>query len=329
MIWASSLDSLTELRRKLYEQEFLKSEKLAVPVISVGNITMGGTGKTPFVIDLVNRLVARGFKTGVVVKSYNTKLGDPSPIEIGPEAAATYGDEAVLIQNQCPGARVWAGPSKSQTALQLLEVEKGIQGIVVDDGLQHLKLNRDFEIILLDTSVSPQDYEYPPFGRRRETLSVLEKANWVILTKVNRANEKTLALINSILPKDRNFLESRQVFQSPVHRLGRLPNSREAKRVFAFSGLAQPNSFIEEVKRQFSNAQVDVQTFRDHFKYDTKTTQELVTQAQSYDMVITTEKDMVKLMSWPFSGPPLFVLGLGQELSGPVDLFYAQIDKLF
>ncbi|MEQ1723511.1 MAG: tetraacyldisaccharide 4'-kinase, partial [Pseudobdellovibrio sp.] len=163
---------LVASKNYMYDRKFFKSKKISAPVISVGNLSFGGVGKTPCIIFLAEEL-SKTQKVSIITKSYKASLKEPAPVNLDIErAAALYGDEACLIQAKLPHCRVWSGPVKYQTALASL-IERP-QVVLLDDGFSHRQLCRNFDLILIDATVGFKDYQ-------REPISSLVRSSAVII----------------------------------------------------------------------------------------------------------------------------------------------------
>src|SRR5262245_60895878 len=156
-------------RNALYDSGLIGSTRVNAPVVSVGNLTVGGTGKTPMVIALANRAVAAGRKVAIVARGYGA-------------AADQHGhtDEVALLAARCPGASVVMSPSKTSGARQA--VEQGADFVIVDDGLQHRSLVRDYELVMVDARAPFGNGSVLPGGPLRESPSGLGRASVVVLT---------------------------------------------------------------------------------------------------------------------------------------------------
>jgi tetraacyldisaccharide 4'-kinase len=181
VLWPLSLvfGVLAALRRLLYGHGVLKSVKLAVPVIVVGNINVGGTGKTPCVIWLVSWLASRGLKPGIISRGYGGNTRRPQRVT-GNTDPAHAGDEAVLLARRC-ACPVWTGSSRLAAARALLAAEPQCDVIVSDDGLQHYALKRDVELVVLDGERGCGNGMLLPAGPLRESLSRLECVDALII----------------------------------------------------------------------------------------------------------------------------------------------------
>jgi tetraacyldisaccharide 4'-kinase len=169
---------LIACRRFLYTSGLLRTLKLPVPVLIIGNITVGGTGKTPMTIWLAQQLAARGFRPGIVSRGYRGKVG-PKPLQVTADSdPATVGDEAVMmaIRSECP---VVVHPDR--VAAANLAIELGATVIVSDDGLQHFRLGRDFEIAVVDGTRQYGNRRLLPAGPLREPLSRLNTIDLILV----------------------------------------------------------------------------------------------------------------------------------------------------
>jgi tetraacyldisaccharide 4'-kinase len=321
--------TLTQLRFKFYKENFLKRIKLPIPVISIGNLTMGGTGKTPFTIWLLEKYQEQ-YKIGVVVRSYKANLKSPQRVKIN-SSAIVMGDEALLIQNRLPQAIVYAGSCKFEIAQELYKNENP-DFIIVDDGFQHLKLSRDLDIVLLDCSVPFTDYSWPLFGRLREDFSALSRASVVVLTKTEIKNEETYQFIKKQIPSSVTILESEQC-------IGKLRSLRDGslledsellnfkdKKIFAFAGLARPENFQLTLK-QLHLPVNEFLSLADHVNYTEDLIEEIISKAKNCDFCVTTEKDAVKLQEWPIANKDLFIVPIKLNVKGDVKGFYEKIDE--
>ncbi|MBC7944074.1 MAG: tetraacyldisaccharide 4'-kinase [Burkholderiales bacterium] len=167
------------LRRALYKTRLLKSARLSVPVIVVGNITVGGTGKTPVVIWLVTRLAARGMRPGIISRGYGGKLRGPYQVN-GDSDPRMVGDEPVLLA-QRTGCPVWIARDRVAGAARLLQKHPECNVLIADDGLQHYRLRRDIEIAVLDAARGLGNRLMLPAGPLREPASRLRSVDAIVV----------------------------------------------------------------------------------------------------------------------------------------------------
>jgi len=335
-VWSS----LVGLRNWIYDQKIIEPIQLPIPVISVGNITMGGTGKTPFIQWLLHELIRMGYHPGVISRNYGVNNKNSGFVTLGIEASSIFGDEAVLLKMKNPDIPIYSGPQKWKSALKVVEEAKSVDVLLIDDGFQHRRLKRDFDILLLDTSVKKRDYEWPPRGRARESFIALKRASAIIFTKCEQSNAETLAFLEkkcssidyyqtqtqSIKPL---MLRAEQKQGNPQWVRGKpliSQNIIKEGRGLAFCGLGNPESFLQGLKNQGLTIGA-FKVFADHFQYDKKSIQSLIELSINYDYLVTSEKDFVKVMGWPDEGPPLCVVSLEYQMSGDLEGFRAKLAR--
>ena len=279
------------LRNGLYDRGVLKSRRLARPVISIGNISVGGSGKTPFVIALGELLKERGVAFDVLSRGYGRKSSatavvDPSggPVE--------FGDEPLLIARKL-GVPVIVG-SQRYEAGKLAERTFNSKLHLLDDGFQHRALHRDFDIVMLPGS-DLQDFVLP-LGRLREPVTSLERADAVVVS-----DETDESMVKKWMRDSRNLWRVRRVQETD------LPSGK----ALAFCGIARPGQFLEQLKAQ--NIQLAAtRAFSDHHRYSERDVTSLLKEkaASGAELFVTTEKDLVNLGHHAERLQPLYVAGL-------------------
>jgi tetraacyldisaccharide 4'-kinase len=280
--------SVSRLKNFFYDRDFAHATDVGVPVISIGNLSFGGAGKTPCIIWLARELAAKKRIT-IVCRSYKSDLSSPLKVDLTkPDAALIYGDEACLIQSELPGCTVWSGPSKTETALAAVKDDHP-QIILVDDGFSHRKLKRNFDLVLIDTTQGFESYQ-------REYAGELKRAHAVILTKTHLASVRQIDFLKSKITEQIPHLKD-SIFNA-VTKIN-VPVS-QAKPLFAFCGLARPESFWQDLAK--AGYQVLKRTaFSDHQKYTDFEQKKIVAQfldaKNEYKEIqmVTTAKDRIKL----------------------------------
>ncbi len=285
---------ITQIRNQLYTQEFLKSEKLDKPVVSVGNLTVGGTGKTPLVDALLTQFEGQNLKACVLTRGYgrlNNQAG--SQIISRSSSPRDCGDEPLWLARRHPRSAVVVGGDRVKSSKLVRDADI----FVLDDGFQHLRIKRDLDIVLLDCTVPHWHYRPLPWGYGREDFSGIKRSDIVILTRVNQAkSEHVLEIKNMVKAQGVS-----QVFESRIVPLSaqELWTSKvvevEKKKIFLVSGIANPKSFEMTVKGL--GAQVlDHDVRPDHYVYSQESLNEIFSSAENLgaDVVLTTEKDAVK-----------------------------------
>jgi len=303
---------VVRLRTFFYSAGVLETKRLFYPVISVGNITVGGTGKTPLVMTMARGLVRRGISVAILSRGYKGKnvsdptVSDGQNIFLSPEES---GDEPYLLSQSLKGVPVLVGKDRFTSAKVALQRFK-IQGFLLDDGFQHLLLHRDLNILLIDSRIGFGDQHLLPRGILREPLAQLRRAHLFLLTKVEHpeACQVLETKLHQIHP-------SAPIFHSQYEPLGLVgpkgeweaSHSLRGKRVFAFSGIANPDSF-SSLLRNCGMEIIEEAIFPDHHRYTEKDLSSIKERSRGTDRVVTTEKDMLKLKNFDLANLSLRAL---------------------
>ncbi len=287
-------------RRVAFSRGWLRRARLDAPVISVGNLTFGGTGKTPTVIALVRDLVRMGRRPAILTRGYKRR-DDNQVVVTGPEprqGVDEVGDEPLEMARRLPGVPVVVDSDRERGGLEALRL--GADVVVLDDGFQHLRLERDLDIVLVDAGDPWGGNRMPPLGRLREPRRTLERADAVLITKVPADWRPVVAEIEAVID---SIAPTLQVFVARLRPIRvRLPDGEirgpeclAGRKVFAFAGVGRPEGFaagLVEVGAEI----VGSRWFPDHHDYGDEDLREVVAAAQAADAVpVTTAKDAVKL----------------------------------
>ena len=280
-----------DFRNHLYENNYLKVSQLPVRVVSVGNISVGGTGKTSFVIWLQRALVSRGLRVGVVSRGYGGQVKEVAEVPKDGDPK-TFGDEPCLIAREALGP-VFVGPRRFEVGKKLLDSYK-VDIIIADDAFQHRPLHRDVDVVLVDFSEPLQNLTLMPFGRLREPFQSLDRAQVIVSTKKNFSDLKDFEPIERLLPKDKIRLNMEYHLKAVVDENGE-PAANPMDRYLLVSGVAQPKGV-----EMLANAQyhlTDHMIFDDHHNYTESDVTEILQQQSEHgaDYILTTQKDAVKL----------------------------------
>jgi len=290
-------------RAALYAQGLLRQQALPCRVISVGNLTVGGTGKTPVVIALAAALRDRGRKVGVISRGYKRRSGtsileisDGRTVRGHPEDS---GDEPFLIAQRCPGVPVAVGADRPLVGRYLLD-GFGVDTLVLDDGFQHLALRRDVDILVLDAGAPFGNGYLLPRGRLREPLSAMERASAVLVTRASQAQrlDELKATVRAVAPAVPIWITD--FAPSGVVQVGgsaALESSvLKGERVLAVSGIGNPESFRRLLAAAGATV-ADHCVFPDHHAYSEDNLGRIQRSAElvGADRIVTTEKDAVKL----------------------------------
>jgi tetraacyldisaccharide 4'-kinase len=273
----------------------LRVRRAAVPVVSIGNLTAGGTGKTPLTIALAERLVARGEKVFVLARGY------------GASRAGELNDELELVRSRVPGVSVLAGGDRA--ALADVAVREGATVLLLDDGFQHRRLARDVDVVVIDATDPWGEGFLLPRGLLREPVSAARRASAVVISRVEQASPGRVAEIRERLEREGVSapLAAMRFESVGLRPLGKgQPLSLEelrGKRVTLVSGIGNPEAFRATVAG--AGARVEAaRVFPDHHAF-TRGDLESVARASSTDLLLVTEKDAVKLGPL-LEGEPLF-----------------------
>jgi tetraacyldisaccharide 4'-kinase len=293
---SSIYGAITSTRNHLYDRHRLPIHRLRGPVVSIGNLSTGGAGKTPFVILLGEELKQRGVPFDILSRGYGrqsrgVRLVDPNG------SASEYGDEP-LLHARCLGAAVWVGESRFAAGLAA-EKQFGPQLHLLDDGFQHRALARDFDIVL----VSSQDMKdrLLPAGLLREPLTSLERADAVVRTN------------NPVPPAP---LSQQLLWR--VTRGIHLENSPQ--RPIVFCGIARPQNFFDQLRQAGIEPAAEV-SYRDHHAYsqaDIRRLLALRTQHTAHGF-LTTVKDAINLGPHAASLTPLTTAKVTMKFEDPID----------
>jgi len=305
-------------RSLFYSLRLLKTKTLPCPVVSVGNLTVGGTGKTPLVMMLARGLMDRGISVAILSRGYKgTKTSEPvvsdgKSIFLSPEES---GDEPFLMAQVCKGVPVLIGKDRfanGRVALQRF----GIKGLLLDDGYQHLPLHRDLDILLIDSHIGFGDHHLLPRGILREPLSRLRRAHLFLLTKVDdlEASRPLEKKIHEIHP-------GAQVFHSHFQPMSLVDPKGEqeelyalkGKKILALSGIANPNDF-SSLLRKCEMEIVSEAIFPDHHFYMSKDLSSIKEKSKGVDWIVTTEKDMLKLRTLGIDHLPIRSLRIEMKI---------------
>ena len=292
--------AVTRTRLSLYQRGTFHTTRLERPVISVGNITVGGTGKTPLVEWVAKTLAANGRRVCILTRGYKREnprteviVSDGHAILATPVEA---GDEPYLLASNLLGSAAVISNADRISAGRYAIETFGTECFVLDDGFQHLRLARDLDIVTIDATNPWGGGRLLPYGRLREPIAALRRADCVVLTRCDQAAE-----IDALSTTVRDLVRGRPVFQSTM-RAVRSPKVEGP--VAAFCAVGNSQSFFDQV-RSSGYELVFERAFTDHHWYTQNDLQEVERRAleAGATALITTAKDAVKLRSLTFSLP--------------------------
>jgi tetraacyldisaccharide 4'-kinase len=300
LLWPFSMiyAAVMWLRALFYARGWLKQKRLSGRVISVGNLTVGGTGKTPMVVWLAERFLAEGKRVAILSRGY--------------QGSNETSDEIELMKNQLQG-RALFGVGKNRYAQGKRLESSGVDIFLLDDGFQHLRLARDLDILLID-STRPLHKEWLlPAGRLREPGSALRRADIVLFTRTDQSPNAVRVIQKfpqmPIYPSTTKLLGFRQ------HQSFAALQPSCVDPVFAFAGIGNPDAFFADLERWRVRV-VGRKSFRDHHRYTKRELQELSAAAQRLGAkaLMTTEKDAQNLEAGVLSAFPVQIAVVTMEI---------------
>ena len=322
-------EAISAVRNWAFDVSLAKPRRVATKVISIGNLTVGGTGKTPVTLFLLEEIRRRGYRVGVVSRGYKRAGRGTLDVTITPGAAAEFGDEPALIKSKFPSVPVVVGNVRATAATHLLR-EGPLDLILCDDAFQHRRLHRDLDLVLLDATAPLRDYRSLPVGRARErALPALRRADFLILTKTNLVEEAALSELTSWLGArvEKPIVHAEYVLRGLTSIRGERREKLDDP-VYLVSGVAKPATLDPTLGDRVRV--LKHRTFGDHHRYLDSEIETILIEAATLGArwILTTAKDAVKLAAFPQLRDRLWVMDLGLELKGEVKEFYEKIDGL-
>jgi tetraacyldisaccharide 4'-kinase len=310
---ASAAFRLGVRTRQLYWR--MMKQTAGVKTISIGNLTVGGNGKTPFTIFLASRLQGRGLRVGIVSRGYNRKqssapatlVAENHVLLVGTQEA---GDEPAMM------AKSFSGPiavaRRRIDGIELLMRRGALDAIILDDAFQHLRLERDVDLVLINRERGLGNGWMLPAGPMREPLGAIDRADAVVFIETGGDDSAlspsqmkkigTRPMLHALMrPRALVSIENGEWRETPITLAG--------ARVLAVSGLADPSGFYAMLRALDADL-VGVLEYPDHHAYSASDWQAIVNAMNEGDIVVTTEKDLVKLERFPFARNSLYALRL-------------------
>jgi tetraacyldisaccharide 4'-kinase len=336
-------------RNKLFDWGVLKVEGVGVPVISVGNLTVGGTGKTPLVEYIVGLLVANNRRVAIVSRGYKRASHGVVVVSDGNHLlvdASQGGDEPVQMARRFASAIVVVGEKRVDAARRAVEL--GADSIVLDDAFQHRSLKRDLDIVVIDATKDITQDAMLPAGTMREPLSGVGRANVVAFSKVDEAGLSQRSLdskpaqdVGTPMARIRSYFDGAFIsYRYRVQDVRRAHDNGSTSfdivrrmRLLAFSGIGRHDAFIHELTKN-GFVPVSDMRFSDHHEFSDGDVATLASfaKAMSADGCITTEKDIVrlranrKLAEKLFDEIPVFYLTIDVEIVEGREVFHSLIE---
>lgn len=316
LLWPFTLPygAYVRLRAFAYRKGILRQKRLDGRVISVGNLTTGGTGKTPMVMWIAERLLSEGMTAGILTRGYGGKL----------LPGGSTSDEVQLLSKRL-GDRVLFGVGANRLARGRELMQRGVKWFILDDGFQHLRLARDVDIVLIDAIHPFGGGHLLPSGRLREPRSALKRAHAIVITRSDHAPALEAALrrdTDASIFYARNWLDSIRLLRSGDS--GEEDPRSRFRRFFAFCGIGNPDSFLADLHDW--GLRVVGHQFPDHHRYiqhDLESV-EAAAHAAGADGLICTEKDIFNLAGVKWRAVDIWYCRIGLRI-GREDEFWAVI----
>lgn len=303
---------VTGLRNWMYDHRLFKAVKVESKVISIGNLTVGGTGKTPVALALVDMIKARGKTCAVISRGYKREQKGVLEVDTSQSAAASFGDEPALIKHSHPDIPVVVSEKRVLAAKSILE-SRPVDFMICDDAFQHRSLHRDLNVLLFDATESVKNYRVLPVGLAREALvPALRRADILILTKAN--------LVTPEQAEERvQWLEARcnrpvilaEYIYNGLRSIGGEKRDTLKDPALLVTGVAKPDA-VENLAKDHVKI-INHRKFADHHRYTDLEVETLLDEASSSGArwIVTTGKDAMKLGAFARLRDRLWVIELG------------------
>lgn len=317
LLWPFTLPygAYVRLRAFAYRKGILRPKRLDGRVISVGNLTTGGTGKTPMVLWIAERLLAEGITPGILTRGYGGQL----------LLGGSTSDEVQLLSKRL-GDRVLFGVGANRLARGRELVQRGVKWFILDDGFQHLQLARNVDIVLIDAIHPFGGGHLLPSGRLREPRSALKRAHAIVITRSDHAPKLETALrrdTDAPIFYARNWLDSIRLLRGGDS--GEEDPRSRFRTFFAFCGIGNPDSFLADL-HDWGLRVVGHQFFPDHHRYIQHDLESVgaAAHAAGADGLICTEKDVFNLAGVKWRAVDIWYCRIGLRI-GREDEFWAVI----
>lgn len=316
-----------KLRAHLYHTRILHQASVAVPVVSVGNLVLGGTGKTPVVRHIAEVLRQYGYQPAIISRGYKGKankkcniVSNRTDILLSPDEA---GDEPYMLASSLPGVPVLTGTRRIHPA-RVATTEFNADVLILDDGFQHLAICRDVDIVLFDATTLAGNSRIFPGGPLREPVSALNRSQVFLITGQTRSNRERSQQFAHLLTRRFPHVP---VFYSYLNKgylttmTGEKLDQTGKMSFFGFCGIANPERFVETAHNIDINVK-GICTLSDHVTYSSDVVKKLNESALGAEAtaMVTTTKDAVKLQDCPLS-LPLYILHVSHELDKGFDTY--------
>ncbi len=273
---------ISQIRYLMYKSGILKRYKLPVPVVIIGNISVGGAGKTPLTKYMAIELGKRGISVGVILRGYRSR--NKSAVIVNANDDSTMvGDEALIYARN--NIRVAIGRNRYRAGLELLNKYPDIQLILADDGMQHYRLQRDFEVAVIDSSRMLGNSFVLPLGPLREIPSRLKQVNAIVFTGKIPDTIRKYRYFPSMVVEQKLILDK---IYNPMTKTTITINELKQQQVAAMAAIGNPQRFFDFIKNLGITLNVSL-AFPDHYSYNRNDIPD------EYPIILVTEKDYAKL----------------------------------
>ena len=329
-------EAIVYIRNLFYDLNILKKKKLKCPVLSIGNITAGGTGKTPTVIFIANELIKRNLKVGILTRGYGRKFkraviicndDDKEKPDLNVDET---GDEPLLLYQKLLNTPIGISKNRYEIGKKLFETYS-LDLIILDDGFQHRSIYRNLDIVLINSLDGRNKHRMLPTGFLREPLKNLQRADFIIFTKSNLRKNKESDLIkvaeNFNIPY--SFSTANNYLTNYIQGQKNVLHIPASKKGYLVSGIGDASSFKLTTSAIAKNI-IGYSNLRDHYDYKQSDLDKIIKKSEklSADYILTTEKDWIKLKHLD-SNLPIFPVGLSFNLvKGKSKLFNLIYTKL-
>lgn len=318
------------LRRSLYEYGVFKKNIFKVPVISVGNLSFGGTGKTPTIVWLADWLIEKGLTPVVLTRGYKGQLEHSSGLlKSGQKFRLNpfdYGDEPLMISNKMKKGAVIVGKKRAENLLKYFsEIRPDV--VLLDDGFQHLQIFRSYNIVLFDATMALDLYKVAPMGYLREGLTALKDADAIIISRADLVTQEKLNKLVELISE--HFHHAPALALTKYHPVGVFDvhdkyifsiHELKGLKAIAVTAIASPESFYRYLE-SFGVEITEKVSFPDHYFFSPVDVNELLIKAsQQSAIILCSEKDMVKMKRVSLDGRILFTKVKVEFLSGEHEL---------
>lgn len=294
-----------KLRRDFYEYGVLKKNYFKVPIISIGNLTFGGTGKTPLIIWLLKEIENLELEPVVLTRGYKGKLEHSSGMIKGGQKFLSnpheFGDEPLLISKKMNSGAVIVGKKRADNLNQFFhEIEPDV--VLLDDGFQHLQLHRSLNILIFDALLPLESYKTAPLGYLREGLTALKDADAVLISRADQVDEDKIdSLLKLISPYMSSDIIMGKFYYKPIGIFDGFEKQAmeladlSGRDIIALTAIASPESFYRLLEDHGANI-VEKVVYSDHHFFNHEDINDILMKSAKHDaIIITSEKDMVKV----------------------------------